>query len=204
MSAAPGPRRRVLFERSLLALWGAGALVLSAFLLGSHLVALPAPRAVDVRLAAAVTAYGAAHPGSGGLMLHALYEDCKCSQNVVEHLIARGAHAGHELVLLVAEGVDTVAAQRLRAAGFDTHLLSADALRDTYGIEAAPALVVADATGVVRYVGGYGDRKQSPILRDVEIDARIAQGEVVAPLPLFGCAVSEQLRSSLDPLGLTK
>lgn len=202
--AAPGTRRRVPFGRSLLVLWAAAAFVLSAYLLGSHLVALPAPQSVDPRLAAAVSAYARTHPGASGLMVHALYEGCRCSTNVVDHLVARGPRAGRELVLLVGGAGASTIDGRLRAAGFDTRVLNAEQLHEGYGIEAAPVLIVADGAGVVRYVGGYGDRKQSPIVRDVEIDERIARGETVAPLPLFGCAVSEQLRSSLDPLGVLK
>ena len=204
-TAPPGPSRRSPLGRALLVLWGAVALVASAYLLGSHLVPLPAPTAIDARLSAAVAAYaGTGAPAHDAVMMHVLYTGCKCSQNVAEHLLARGPKAGdRELVIVVGDAAEGDVA-RLAAAGFDTRSIDPETLHETYGIEAAPLLVVADPSGHVRYVGGYGDRKQSPVLRDVEIAARIARGDAVDPLPLFGCAVSASLRSSVDPLGVLK
>lgn len=208
-SAPVGPPRRQPLSRALLTAWAAVALIGSAYLLGSHLVALPTPSAVSPRLSAAVVDYAHAGPAARDtVMLHVLYSECRCSQNVATHLLARGAKAGdRELVLLVvdaAQSSDRALTSRLVAAGFETRTIDAETLREAYEIEAAPLLIVADPAGRVGYVGGYGERKQSPVLRDVEIGERIARGEAVAALPLFGCAVSESLRSSLDPLGVLR
>ena len=204
--------RRTKLGRVLLAVWGVSALVGSAYLLGSHLAALPTPSVVDARLAGQMQAFAAEHPAArDALMMHVLYTSCRCSQRVAEHLLARGPHEGdRELVLVVDAEAEPVAEAatglqtQLVAAGFEVRTLDSAALHDQYGIEAAPLLVVADPAGHVRYVGGYGDRKQTPVLRDVEIGDRVARGETVSPLPLFGCAVSASLRSSVDPFGVLR
>ena len=198
----PRVRRRPLpFGRLLLALWGAGALSLSAYLLGSHLLALPAPAAADPRL---VQSLATLSPHDGRLTLvHALYESCRCSQNVLAHLVARGPRADARELVLVVDGEDTTLG-RVREAGFEARRITPADLHDRYGIEGAPLLAIADATGGVRYVGGYGDRKQSPVVRDGELADRVAHGEPVDSLPLFGCPTSEALRSSLDPVGVAR
>ncbi len=75
-------------------------------------------------------------------------------------------------------------------------------LAELYEIDAAPLLVAIDPEGRVRYAGGYTDRKQGPDVRDRQILDALQRGDVVQPLPLYGCAVSKQLRRTLDPLGL--
>ena len=56
--------------------------------------------------------------------------------------------------------------------------------------------------GTVRYVGGYTDRKQGLDAKDLAIVADTRAGQDVAPLPIFGCAVSARLRAALNPLGM--
>ena len=79
---------------------------------------------------------------------------------------------------------------------FDVRRLSADELA-VLGIEAVPMLVVVDPLGVVRYAGGYTDRKQGPVFRDVEI---LMMARALMPItgsPVYGCATSERLHSRL-------
>jgi hypothetical protein len=79
-------------------------------------------------------------------------------------------------------------------------VISPRALREGWGIEAAPVLVVAKPDGSLAYVGGYNRRKQEPRFMDVAI-VRDAMQEAVSPLPVFGCATSARLANAIDPLG---
>jgi len=66
-----------------------------------------------------------------------------------------------------------------------------------YEIEAAPMLIVLDPSNNVRYAGGYTERKQGPAISDLQIIADTQAAREVSALPVFGCAVSERLRSQL-------
>lgn len=189
--------------RAVVALWVPSVIVVCAYLLGGHLLTLPTPPGADPRLARALASMRADEGAPRWLALHVLYEGCRCSRRVLDHLTARGASADvRERVLLV--GASDASAARVRAAGYGFEALTREALRARYGFEAAPVMVVADPRGRVRYLGGYTDRKQGAVVRDVDIVRRLQRGEAVAALPLFGCAVSARLQRDTDPLGLRR
>jgi hypothetical protein len=75
-------------------------------------------------------------------------------------------------------------------------------LAGRYGIEAAPLLIAFDATGKLRYAGGYYSHPSTIFPLDEKIHAQLAQGAAPVPLPVFGCAVSARLQGSVDPLGI--
>ena len=78
----------------------------------------------------------------------------------------------------------------------------AETLAVRYQVKAVPLLVVLSEGGHVRYAGGYTTRKQGPEPRDVSIIERARAVESVEALPVFGCAVAEELRTRLDPTGV--
>ena len=191
------------FTWAVVALWVPSVIVVCAYLLGGHLLTLPKPAQADPRLARALAALRAGEGRPRWIALHVLYEGCRCSRRVFDHLVARGASpAMAERVLLVGGSEASVA--RARAAGYAAEALTRDGLRARYGFEAAPVMVVADPRGRVRYLGGYTARKQGAAMRDVDIVRRAQAGEAVAALPLFGCAVSARLQRDTDPLGLRR
>lgn len=191
-----------------LLLWLAGTLVLSAYLLAPHLLTLPKPPAHDPRLRGAVAAMRAPDEAGRWQAVHILYEGCKCSQRVLDHLIERGPAGGYaEAIAIVSDGVDPEAAERARVdgerargRGFRLETVTSAALAGRFGVEAAPLMVVADPGGELRYVGGYTERKQGPAVRDTQVFARLAAGQAAEPLPVFGCAVSDRLKATVDPL----
>src|SRR5262249_3137346 len=132
---------------------------------------------------------------------HILYSECRCSRRIVEHLLGSDRPAGvAEHVLLVGE--DGGIAGRLRARGFRVTLVNHDELATRYHVAAVPLLVVFAESGELRYAGGYTTRKQGPDPRDVEIIRRAAAHGFVEALPVFGCAVAQELKRRLDPTGL--
>jgi hypothetical protein len=210
-SLEEGSRLERLIARGVLSLWFPSVLVVCAYLLGGHVLTLPAPTNDSVRLTSAFAAMRSAPAEKRWIALHVLYEGCRCSTQVLEHLLARSAETSMtERIVLVrtgdgpAEAGDAALASRIRAAGFDLETLSTDELASRYGIEAAPLLVVSDPGGTVRYVGGYTDHKQSVVIRDHEILSALRGGQSIPALPVFGCAVSKQLGERVDPLGLRR
>jgi hypothetical protein len=206
---ATGSRIERIVARAVLSLWFPAVLVVCAYLLGGHVLTLPSPTSDNPRLANAVAALREPEASNRWIVLHVLYQDCRCSGRVLDHLLSRGAEAGaRERIVFVrtrgsaGEGDEGAITTRIAAAGFDLDVTSADQLASRYGIPAAPLLVVSDPAGKVRYVGGYTDRKQSPVIRDQEIMGRLRNGERVETLPVFGCAVSAELDRSVDPFGL--
>ena len=194
------PGRTALGSRALLVAWFVVVALVSATLLARHVVPLPGPTHGDL-LRAALAAHRPAAAGALGIV-HVLYAECRCSRLVAEHLASNPRPAGvTEHVVLV--GRDDALATSLASRGFSVEMISAEQLA-AWGIEAAPIFVVLAPSGEVRYAGGYTERKQALFPRDREIVASLRAGHAVAPLPVFGCAVSAALERTLNPLGLPR
>lgn len=119
-------------------------------------------------------------------MVHILADGCTCSNRVRAYLKRRPGIQGVRERMMPADG-----ARRLRLANREVDLA------------AAPLLIVIAPDGRVRYAGGYSRRRDAQDgFHDQEILARLAAGEPVEPLPVYGCATSREMRSQLDPFGL--
>ena len=100
-------------------------------------------------------------------------------------------------------GSDPDLERRFAEKGFTLHHTGAQELRETYAIEAAPSFVVIAADGsTVRYAGGYTARKQGLDWRDVAIIEDAKADRSTASIPVYGCAVSKELKSTVNPLGV--
>lgn len=192
--------RRLDLTHIALAVWLPSVISLAAYLFAGHF-ALPEPSRDTVTLRDQVAR--SRRPDGPPLVLHFLYGDCRCSAAVLDHLVARGPRAGHDERIVLIDGRHDEDA-RARAAGFQTELLTAQEEMATYGVEGAPFLVVADRANSIVYAGGYTTAKQSPLIRDEIVLAAIERGEAVPPLPTFGCAVSDRMKQSRDPLALRR
>ena len=202
---APGARtRKTLIYGGLIA-WVAACVVLGCYLLATHLLTLPAPAPADPVLHHGITAHRRTEQRERWLVLHVVYDECKCSQRVLDHLLADRRPPGlAERVVLVTEHRDASAAliAAIPAHGFELDVVTPEQLVAEYHIEAAPLLVIVDPQDAVRYVGGYTPRKQAADVRDLAVIAAVQRGETVEPLPTFGCAIGAALSSRLDPLGI--
>ena len=182
----------------LILLWIPCTLIPVSLLMAGHILTLPKPH-IDARLHQNLESAVAARPGSW-FVLHVLAEDCQCSQGVLAHLLARGSEPGlFEKVLFIGNAEPT--RSRLTARGFAFESITPEALQSRYGLEGAPMMVVANPHGEVAYSGGYASTRWGPP-EDLAIVRALARGTEVKPLPLFGCAVSQELQKQLDPLGL--
>ena len=179
---------------SFLAGWFALFVALGAGLLSKHILPFRAP-ATDERLGSSLATLRGADE-SGWLAVHVLYEDCRCSVLVAEHLAnTRRDKAWSEVVLWVGKDVPPALGSR-----FDVRRVSSVEL-SRFGIEAAPILVALDPKNHVHYAGGYTERKQGPVIDERRLMQQARANDYVEPLPVYGCAVSARLReeSSLLP-----
>jgi len=187
--------------RTALGLWAIIAFASTGSLAVTHLYTLPRPDRAAPALVRALAARVPASERGRVTVTHVLYAECRCSQRILQHLVSRGArHDVSESSLLVSPA--PALAQQLTAAGFRTTALTPAELKSQFAIEAAPLLIVADATRHIRYLGGYTAQKQGLEIRDVAIIDRVLAGERASELPLFGCAVSRALQRIADPFGL--
>ena len=197
-----------LAARFTIAFWVPIVLVIGAYLLGGHLLTLPAPTRENPQLTHAIAAIQIADGRDRWVVLHVLYEDCRCSARMLNHLLSRGADPTIiERIVFVETSVHEPSAAgsvRAESRGFGFERLSAEELGARYGVQAAPLMVVADPKGVVRYIGGYTDRKGSLQFRDREIVRALRAQNDVAALPVFGCPVSKALDDAVDPFGLVR
>jgi hypothetical protein len=187
--------------------WVAVCVALGTYLLASHLLTLPAPAPADPVLHQAIAAHRREHQRDRWLVLHVVFDECRCSQRVLDHLLAESRPPGiAERIVLVTEHrasqADLIAA--IPAHGFELDVVTPDQLAAEYHIEAAPLLVIVDPGDTVRYVGGYTPRKQAADVRDLAVIAAVQRGETVEPLPTFGCAIGRGLNAKLDPLGIRR
>lgn len=181
-----------------LAAWAAFWLSAGSIFMVGHWVVMPEPDNDSARLRAGLSSVGDGQSWTG---LHVLYEGCQCSRRVVDHLLAMGSTPGvHDLVLVVGDG--SIFGEELAASSLDVRYLRPEALRDDWGIEAAPLFVAATPEGEPVFIGGYTERKQGWEIRDREILATLLSGGSPDDLPLYGCGVSKRLQGYLDPLGI--
>jgi hypothetical protein len=181
--------------------WAAALFLLTGSLMLSHWYSLPAPAANDPQLNAALAGLRAPADAERWMAVHVLYSKCRCSQRLLEHLFTRRAlpHFS-EKVLLV--GADLELETKAQSSGYRVTVVAERDLGRLFHVEAAPLLAIVDGGGKLRYLGGYGDTKQSPLIRDVELLERARTEGSLQALPLLGCAVSESLQRLLDPAGL--
>lgn len=184
-----------MFARVSLIIWMVGAVAVGATLQARHLLALPTGSiAQAVRDDSATMLRGSKQTLA---VWHVLSADCACSRKVAAHLAERAVIDGTiETIVWVSRTGD---APQTGAMLLVT--VTPDELQRRFGAIAAPQIIAIDSLGAVRYVGGYSKRKQGSI-EDTRIIAALARGADTAPLPVFGCAVAQELVEKTDPVGL--
>jgi hypothetical protein len=197
-------QRRPWWSRSLrvtgrwlpLAIWFVAVGVLVAGLAISHWFTLPRPDKRDTQLAAGLAELLRDRPGWAAI--HVLYTSCRCSQRIVDHLVESSRPADvHEVIVLV--GSDRAMEARIRARGYQIVTAAPEELRTRFAIESAPLLVIVDPARNARYVGGYTRRQQGSDIQDLALMTEIRTGGELVDLPVFGCAVSQRLKTLASP-----
>ena len=187
-----------LLGKVLLAGWIVLSLVGLSSLSLSHMAAMPKPDDGS-RLERAMLALPR-KPGQN-LFVHVIYAGCSCTERLFAHLLQRGPFPGtDEVVLFIGE--DAEKQRSARRAGFEFISMSPAALADRFGLEAAPILAAFDTADRLRYVGGYYNHPAALLPLDQRILRQVIDGASPPVLPVFGCAVTERLQGSVDPLGI--
>ncbi len=176
------------------------SIVAAATLMVGHWYTLPRPATDNPQLQRAFAALRG-DEFDGWQIVHFLFVECRCSQRILEHLVDDPRPAG-VLETIVLVGDDGPFQERATALGFRVLVTTPEVLAAKYGVTGAPLFAVADPHDVVRYLGGYTDRKQGLDVRDTAIIADLQNHRATNELPLFGCATSVELQELLDPLGL--
>src|ERR1041384_8116769 len=132
-------RRLVIYGA--LTVWAAVCLAIGVYQLASPLLTLPAPAPADPVLHGGIAAHRRFHQLDRWLALHVVYDECKCSQRVLDRLLVEPRPPGiAERVILVtehrAERSEWIAA--IQAHGFELDVVTPDQLVADYAIEAAP------------------------------------------------------------------
>jgi hypothetical protein len=184
--------------------WVGVLFVVGTSLSAAHFYTLPKPAPEDPGLRHSVNALRSAAEDRAWLAVHVLYAQCRCSRRILDHLGSSKRPSGIREKLLVVGQLDAIepALRRIRGRGFEVVRTTATELRDQFHVASAPLLLVLSPDGRAVYSGGYTERKQGPTPRDGEIIARLMENQPTQELPLFGCAVSKELQSLLDPIGI--
>ena len=168
--------------------------VLGAGLLARHVVALPSP--ASAKLGPMLGALRTPAEQGQWLAVHVLYDDCRCSNRIADHLV-QTTRPGEWSEMVLWAGSQQPPAELDRR--FDVRRVSGAELAEL-GIEAAPSMVALDPSNRVVYSGGYTDRKQGPVIEDRRILADARAARPIEKLPVFGCAVSSRLKTALSTL----
>lgn len=186
---------------SALPVWAIGMTCVVASLMVSHWVPLPHPQKGEALVGHETLDSSFDGESAGWSAVHFLYADCPCSRRILDHLVARNALAvAREHIVLIGE--QDPKAEEARAAGYEVAFVTPSELKQRFGIESAPLLIVTDVDGIIRYGGGYTSRKQGPDIQDDSLIRSAVAGRWQETLPLYGCAVSKQLKDLVDPLRL--
>jgi hypothetical protein len=185
-------------------IWSILVFVAGTSLTAAHMYALPKPADGDPALVRAMSSLRASADRGAWMAVHALYARCRCSRRILQHLVFSHRPEGvREKILLVGSLPELEPIlDRISARGFEIVETDPTELRDRFHVEGVPLLLVFAPDGTLRHTGGYTERKQGPNPRDAEILEGLMAERAVPELPVFGCAVSDELRALLDPLGI--
>ena len=183
----------------LLAAWIVAVTTVSGVLLARHSAPLPPP--VAARLSSGLEMLRG--PDSGRVVaFHVLLGSCRCSRQTARTIARSDRPIEVEEHVLLVDDVEGELRRQFDGAPFVLHDVRTGELYPHYGMLGVPLLVIVRPGGEVVYSGGYSERKQGLVSRDLKLIAAVGRGETPASLPLFGCEVASDLRRQRNPVGL--
>lgn len=197
-AVASTKRTRRLLASAAIPVWAISMTLVVAYLMVGHWVPLPHPEAGETL--SVESRRDVVMPEVEWTAFHILNGSCPCSRRVLKHVTERDPLNGVvERIVLIEENAETL--RLLVNAGYLVDCVTPAELKKKYGVESAPLLVVTDSSGTIVYAGGYTSRKQGLDFQDTRIIESVVLGNQPESLPLYGCAVSDSLKSIIDPLG---
>lgn len=136
-------------------------------------------------------------------LVHYLGGKCGCSKTIADYLIKRkpiNSDSEQEVVVLLDEMAEKES--QLISSGFKVFKYSAEKLKGS--VDGVPLLVIFDQSSTVQYVGGYASTmiNSTTELQDLKKLNEIKLNQASGVLPVLGCAVADDYKKLLDPLGL--
>lgn len=169
--------------------------------MANHWITLPHPAASDTDWVATLVSTRSDAASERWTAYHFLYGSCPCSRRVLRRVVQLKPHDQVvERIVLIGEDAE-MEANALKL-GYEVDCVTPEQLETKYGVASAPFLVVVTPYGEAAYAGGYTSRKQGLDVRHADIIARLVEGQSIESLPVYGCAVSDELKNIVDPLGL--
>ncbi|MCH2155881.1 MAG: hypothetical protein MK080_07755 [Opitutales bacterium] len=131
-------------------------------------------------------------------ILHFLSPHCGCSLTAAEYLKERLPQPDQTERIIIA-GQDPRIDALFEGTDWAIESWDADEVEATYGVSAGPWLMIADASGAVRYSGGYAATpvRSSSDFQDLTLLNEVKENHQPDTLPAFGCATSTRLQSQL-------
>lgn len=132
---------------------------------------------------------------------HFLSLQCKCSRNIVGHLLQRKSKPNiKEIVHLIHGQSQTVF--DLSQAGFQVQSLDEESAVKQFNLQSLPQFIVMSGPETL-YQGGYGrDQQHSQVYEDENIIERLSRHQPIREFPIFGCANGKMRKQLLDRLGM--
>lgn len=182
-----------------LVLWVIVVVTVITFQMASHLLAMPLPKEVE-KVRESLLSY---QNNKEWLYVHIIYDKCSCTNLLIEHLVERKKMKEATEVIMLIGGSSSYEDQLIKS-GFKFVTMKKETVEKEFGIEAAPILAVINGNGELKYLGGYFKTSAAKYPKDIEIISHINKGSEVEALPLYGCAISDVLKSYIDPLGVSE
>lgn len=136
-------------------------------------------------------------------LVHYLGGKCGCSKTIADYLIKRkslNSDSEQEVVILLDEMADKES--QLIASGFKVFKYKAEKLKGS--VDGVPLLVIYDQGSAVQYAGGYASTMINSTTepQDLKKLNEMKLNQSAGVLPVLGCAVADDYKKLLDPLGL--
>lgn len=138
--------------------------------------------------------------------IHFLTPLCSCSQAVFKRLKQRGPLNKIKETVFIIDDTERKFTEILKKSGFKTINLSSKKMTKEFrqAVKGVPLLIIYDDKKHVKYAGGYSEKSITPFTKiDImAIFTKIKKGRKVASMPILGCAINDEYKKILDPLGL--
>lgn len=141
-------------------------------------------------------------------VIHFLTPACSCSKVIFNHLQTRAplTNADHSEKIVLLDDKDLEISKKLKASGYDVTNIKMDELKEDLrkAVMAVPLLLIFDKNKDLRYAGGYSEKIITPFSKIDVFDflSKIKLGNKLTSYPVKGCAVSEEYKKLLDPMGI--
>ena len=183
-----------------LVLWIIIVSTVISFQMAGHLLTMPIPKNLE-KMSEKIDELKGSKSITG---LHIVFDKCSCTNSLINSLLRNPSKSEvDEFVLWVGtkESLGVTRETNLSKLGYNIIYLTPETLKHRFGVEVAPILVLKEGEDL-RYLGGYYDRPGSTQSYEKEIIEAVLTRKIPKSLPVYGCAVSQDLQKIIDPLSI--